>query len=184
MHAQAFLIRALLHRKDYNPIIILIRGVHQASSVALCCSGCHLMALASEAGILFHFLAWDFSDVAARTRGKAPGRYSVLPAQTCQHVNPQGNPSLVGREVGDKCCPSGVHSAQLLWAPGRTEPRMDYGLAALIFCFILGTLPVLFLGILSQNKYLWERPYVKVYFPFESQAKTLGTCVSALEQWW
>lgn len=58
--------------------------------MALCCSGCHLMALASAAGVLFHFLAWDFSDVAARTRGKAPGRYSVLPAQTCQHVNPQG----------------------------------------------------------------------------------------------
>lgn len=67
--------------------------------------------------------------------------------------------------------------------PGRTEPRMDYGLAALTFCFILSTLPLLFLGILSQNKYLWERPYVKVYFPFESQAKTLGTWVSALEQW-
>lgn len=136
--------------------------------MALCYPRCHLMALASAAWVLCHFLAWDFCDAAARTRGKTPSRHLVLQAQMFKHVNPQGNQFPVGRTVGDKCYPPEAHSAQLLWVSSRTEPRMYYGIAALIFRFMFCILLLLFLGILSPNKYLWEMPCCRVRFPMTS----------------
>lgn len=140
--------------------------------LAPCCPRCHLMALASAACILCHFLIWDFSDAAARTRGKI-----LVDTGSCR---PRCASTLIHRAT----CPSGEdRRGAALDPPRRTEPRTYYGVAALIFCFIFCTLPLLFLGILSQNKYLREMPGLKVCFPLKIWAKTHGTHV-CLEQRW
>lgn len=138
----------------YNPMTVcarLLSGLFLAPFIPRC----HLMALASAACVLCHFLIWDFSDAAARTRGKLlvdTGSCRPRCASTLIHraTCPRGEDWTGVGCVYDKC--SGAHSAQLLWGSSWIEPRMYYGVNALIFCFILCSLPLLFLGLLSQNK--------------------------------
>lgn len=106
-----------------------------------------------------------------------PSRHWVLQAQMCKHDNPKGNLSPVGRSG----VINAIHLGHILHStygwPAGLSPERTIEFAALNFCSILCTLPLLFLGILSQNKHLWEMPCLKVCIPLKIWAKTHETCV-------